>query len=98
MVEAGTIGADEAATLLALQTPATFTGRVHNDAQVIGLLCGHVHWPVSREWAGTQARIMPSVAVDVRNGVDEDEVGGRPLYLLHRLCRANGLVTRTQTA
>ena len=28
----------EAATLLALQTPATFTGRVHNDAEVIGYL------------------------------------------------------------
>ncbi|MDP6377041.1 MAG: SDR family oxidoreductase [Pseudomonadales bacterium] len=28
----------EAAILLALQTPDTFTGRVHNDAEVIGLL------------------------------------------------------------
>ena len=71
---------------------------VFRHAQVIGVLCGHVHWPVSREWAGTQARIMPSVAVDVRKGVDEDGVGGRPLYLLHRLCRVNGIVTRTQTA
>ena len=70
---------------------------VSRHAQVIGVLCGHVHWPVSREWAGTQARIMPSVAVDVRKGVDEDEVGGRPQYLLHRLCRVNGIVTRTQT-
>ncbi len=28
----------EAAVLLAMQTPATFTGRVYNDAEVIGLL------------------------------------------------------------
>ena len=71
---------------------------VGRHPQVIGLVCGHVHWPVSREWAGTQARIMPSVAVDVRNGVDEEETGGRPVYSLHRLSAANGLVTQSITA
>ena len=53
--------------------------------QVKGLLCGHVHWPVERRWAETEARIMPSVAIDVRNGVDEIAARGRPVYLLHRL-------------
>ena len=64
---------------------------VQRHEQVVGLLCGHVHWPVSREWAGTQARIMPSVAIDVRNGVDEAEAAGRPVYMLHRLAGAGGL-------
>jgi hypothetical protein len=48
---------------------------VRRHPHVVGLLCGHVHWPVERQWAGTQARIMPSVAVDVRKGVDEVKAG-----------------------
>ena len=71
---------------------------VAGHAQVSGVLCGHVHWPVARTWAGTQARIMPSVAVDVRKGVNEDEVGGRPVYLLHRVSRAGDLATRERVA
>jgi 3',5'-cyclic AMP phosphodiesterase CpdA len=71
---------------------------VGRHAQVIGLICGHVHWPVACAWAGTQARIMPSVAVDVRNGVDEEETGGRPVYSLHHLSAADGLVTQSITA
>ena len=71
---------------------------VKRHSQVIGMLCGHVHWLVDREWAGTQARIMPSIAVDVRKGIDEDEAGGRPIYMLHRLSGANGLVSEARTA
>ncbi len=70
---------------------------VSRHPQVAGLLCGHVHWPVEREWAGTQARIMPSVAVDVRKGVDEVEAGGRPVYMLHQLSGATDLVSHTRT-
>jgi 3',5'-cyclic AMP phosphodiesterase CpdA len=70
---------------------------VSRHPQVAGLLCGHVHWPVEREWAGTQARIMPSVAVDVRKGVDEVEAGGRPIYMLHQLSGATDLVSHTRT-
>jgi 3',5'-cyclic AMP phosphodiesterase CpdA len=70
---------------------------VGRNAQVVGLLCGHVHWPVSREWAGTQARIMPSVAVDVRKGVDEDEARQRPIYMLHELSRVTGLASHAIT-
>ena len=55
--------------------------------QVVALLCGHVHWPIEEVWAGTQARIMPSVAVDVREGVDESETGGNPVYYLHTVDR-----------
>ena len=64
---------------------AALTDLVSRYAQVVGLLCGHVHWPVERDWAGTVARIMPSVAVDVRKGVDEGEARERPIYMLHRL-------------
>jgi Icc protein len=71
---------------------------VSRQPQVIGILCGHVHWPVAREWAGTQARIMPSIAVDVRKGVDESEARGRPIYMLHRPSRANGLVSQALVA
>lgn len=66
---------------------------VAGNSQIVGLLCGHVHWLVEREWAGTQARIMPSIAVDVRKGIDEDEAQGRPIYFLHRFSSDNGLVS-----
>ncbi|MBT8088990.1 MAG: phosphodiesterase [Gammaproteobacteria bacterium] len=69
---------------------------VSRHAQVAGLVCGHVHWLIEREWAGTQARIMPSVAVDLRKGIDETEARGRPVYLLHRLSRATGLVSQAR--
>lgn len=71
-------------------------GIVNRHPQVIGLLCGHVHWPVEREWAGTEARIMPSIAVDVRNGIDETEAGEHPIYLLHRPSGEAGLVSQAR--
>lgn len=58
---------------------------VGRHSQVIALICGHVHWPIEREWAGTEARIMPSVANDLRKGVDESEARGRPVFMLHRV-------------
>jgi 3',5'-cyclic AMP phosphodiesterase CpdA len=69
---------------------------VARHANVAGLLCGHVHWPVEREWAGTAARITPSVAIDVRKGIDEAE--RRPIYMLHRVAGANGLVSQLRPA
>ena len=75
---------EEAAALAAI---------VNRHPQVVGLLCGHVHWPVEIGWAGTEARIMPSVAVDVRKGVDETEAQGRPIYLLHRVSGEAGIVS-----
>ena len=71
---------------------------VSRHEQVAGLLCGHVHWPVSREWAGTQARIMPSVAIDVRKGVDETDAAGRPIFMLHRLSGPGGLSSQPRYA
>jgi len=69
---------------------------VSRHPQVRGLLCGHVHWPVERQWAGTEARIMPSVAVDLRKGVDETEARERPIYMLHRLSEETGFVSQAR--
>ncbi len=71
---------------------------VRRHSQVAGLLCGHVHWPIEREWAGTAARIMPSVAVDLRKGVDETEIKGRPIYMLHTISGKTGLVSAAKRA
>lgn len=73
------------------QEAAALADIVSRHAQVAGLLCGHVHWLIEREWAGTQARIMPSVAVDVRKGIDETEAQQRPIYWLHTLDAERGL-------
>jgi 3',5'-cyclic AMP phosphodiesterase CpdA len=70
---------------------------VSRHSQVEGLLCGHVHWPVERHWAGTQARIMPSVAVDLRKGIDETAARENPIYLLHRVSGDAGLVSHART-
>ncbi len=56
---------------------------VSRHPQVVRLLCGHVHCPVHRHWAGTLATIMPSVAVDVRKGADSTRAGAAPMYCLH---------------
>jgi 3',5'-cyclic AMP phosphodiesterase CpdA len=69
---------------------------VSHHPQVEGLLCGHVHWPVRRDWVGTVASIMPSIAVDLRKGVDETEARKRPIYMLHRLLDGTGLVSETR--
>ena len=69
---------------------------VGRHPQVAGLLCGHVHWLVEREWAGTQARIMPSVAVDLRKGIDETEARERPIYLLHNVTDEAHLVSEVR--
>ena len=71
---------------------------VHRHSQVDALICGHVHWPIEREWAGTEARIMPSVAVDLRKGIDESEAQGRPVYMLHRLSGEQGIATEAKWA
>jgi 3',5'-cyclic AMP phosphodiesterase CpdA len=69
---------------------------VSRHSQVKAFLCGHVHWPVERHWAGTEARVMPSVAVDLRNGIDETEARQRPIYMLHRWSQDDGLTSATR--
>jgi Icc protein len=64
--------------------------------QVVGLICGHVHWLIECRWAGRPARIMPSIAVDLRKGIDETEAHEQPIYLLHRLSEETGLVSQAR--
>jgi len=73
------------------------TGMVRRHPQVERLLCGHVHWPVERRWAGTTASIMPSVAVDLRKGIDETEARQQPIYMLHRVSTDDGIVSQAIT-
>jgi len=70
---------------------------VGRHPQVARLLCGHVHWQVERPWAGTVASVMPSIAVDIRKGVDETEARQRPIYQLHRLTDGAHLISRART-
>jgi len=76
--------------------PAAFAAILRHHPQVVGLLCGHVHWLVESEWAGCQVRVMPSIAVDLRKGIDEAEAGHRPIYLLHRVSDHTGLVSEAR--
>jgi 3',5'-cyclic AMP phosphodiesterase CpdA len=69
---------------------------VSRHTQIVGMLCGHVHWPIERQWAGTSARIMPSIAVDVRKGVDESEAREQPIYVLHRFSAETGVVSEAR--
>lgn len=75
---------------------AALTDLVSRHPQVEGMLCGHVHWPVEQQWAGTSARIMPSVAVDLRKGIDETEAREQPVYMLHRLSNEIGFVSEAR--
>jgi 3',5'-cyclic AMP phosphodiesterase CpdA len=63
---------------------------VGRHPQVKRLLCGHVHCSHRESWGGTVATTMPSVAVDLRKGVDA-AIGTAPLYLLHVASRDGSL-------
>ena len=70
---------------------------VARHPQVTRILCGHVHCQHDTDWGGTTGTTMPSVAVDVRKGVDE-AIGAAPLYLLHAFSADQGLVTQARVA
>ena len=65
---------------------------VSRHPQVDRLLCGHVHCFHREPWGGTVATTMPSVAVDLRKGVDA-AFGAAPLYLLHVVSGDSGLIS-----
>ncbi len=64
---------------------------VGRHPQVVRLLCGHVHCPVEVPWAGTVATTMPSVAMDLRQGVESLTGDHAPIYHLHTMTEA-GLI------
>lgn len=63
---------------------------VGRHPQVVRLLCGHVHCWHREPWGGTVATTMPSVAVDLRKGVDA-AIGAAPMYHLHVASHDGGL-------
>jgi 3',5'-cyclic AMP phosphodiesterase CpdA len=69
---------------------------VRKHSQVERMLCGHVHCPTERSWAGTTATTMASIAVDVRKGIDETQAKSRPIYQLHELSEKDGIVSRAR--
>jgi 3',5'-cyclic AMP phosphodiesterase CpdA len=70
------------------------TDIIGRNSQVKGLLCGHVHCPVNREWNGTRVVVTPSIAVDLRKGVDESDAKERPIYMLHEVSGAAELTSQ----
>ena len=69
---------------------------IRRHSQVERMLCGHVHCPTQRTWAGTTATTMASIAVDVRKGVDETRAKSRPIYQLHEVSDNAGIVSRAR--
>lgn len=71
---------------------------VGRHPQVVRLLCGHVHrMHLEDPWGGTVATTIPSIAVDLRKGIDP-ALGDVPLYLLHVASLDGGLITHTRLA
>jgi Icc protein len=77
------------------QEAADLAALVSRHPQVERLLCGHVHRWHREPWGGTVATTMPSVAVDLRKGVDP-AFEEAPLYLLHVVSSDGGLVSETR--
>ena len=65
---------------------------------VAGIFCGHTHRNVAGTVGAVPASSMPSVAVDLRLGEFAAEVDSIPLYKLHRLDAAGGLVSEIRAA
>ncbi len=82
-------------------------GVVEGRANIVGLLCGHLHRPIVTRWAGLTLAVCPSTAPQVALDLDEidpDKPDGRPMivadppgYALH-LWTGDALVTHYNTA
>lgn len=75
---------------------AALAAVVARHCQVRRLLCGHCHRSVQIAWAGTEATIMPSVARDLRKGVDAPRLADTPLYQLHDIADDGAVTTQTR--
>jgi len=71
-----------------------FGDALQGAENIVGIICGHVHRPISVGWRGVSVSICPSsapqVALDL-NPIDADQPDGRPMiiadppaYALHR--------------
>ena len=84
---------------LGLADAESFAAIVSRHKQVLRVICGHVHRPITTGWAGSIASIAPSIAHQVALDLREDapsafmmEPGG---YQLHAFSEAGGLVSHT---
>lgn len=74
------------------QEAADLTALVRRHPQIERLLCGHVHCLHHEPWGGTTATVMPSIALDLRKGLNA-ATETSPSYLLHMVSR-DCVVTR----
>jgi 3',5'-cyclic-AMP phosphodiesterase len=84
-----------------------FTAAIAGHHQIVGIVCGHVHRPISVSWRGTTVSICassaPQVALDLST-IDPDKPDGRsmiiadaPAFALHRW-NGQALVSHFDTA
>ena len=75
---------------------ASFADLVRRHGNVERVLCGHVHRPIQRRWAGTLASIAPSTAhqatLDLQAGAPLSMMMEPPAMALH-YWKSDGLVT-----
>lgn len=80
---------------------------VEGQDNIVGMIAGHLHRPITTQWAGTTLVVCPSCAPQVAldlDAIDPDVPDGRPMivadapcYALHRW-DGRGLVTHFNTA
>ena len=80
----------------ALRDPERFARVLERHAQVEAVLCGHVHRPITKRFAGTVASIAPSCAHQIE--LELSDAPGRfimepPGFLLHAYSAEAGLVS-----
>ena len=72
---------------------------VERHAQVVRVVCGHVHRPIQALWAGTVVTTAPSTAHQFALDLADDASAGwctePPALLLHLWDKAAGMVTHT---
>lgn len=72
---------------------------VRGFSNVEAILCGHVHRPMARRWAGTIVLTCPSTTTEIALQLDADAAPksylGPPACLLHLWDPAHGLVSHT---
>lgn len=86
---------------------ARFAGAIAGHAQVKGIICGHLHRPISVAWRGTTIAICPATAPQVALDlapIDPDRPDNRPMiiadppaFALHKW-NGRSLVTHFDTA
>jgi 3',5'-cyclic-AMP phosphodiesterase len=63
---------------------ARFAGAIESARQIVGIVCGHVHRPISVGWRGNTVSICPStapqVALDLRP-IDPEKPDDRPMII-----------------